>query len=401
MILGTLIPELGFLLFGSQLNAVPPIRLAILFTNFTALAFLIALFGFRILWVVPVARDKALHNMPYGMFILDAENLLADFNPAAQKLPGLPGKLVLRQAGSIALGDWWEQLAPLIGPEPALQDTVIQTSAGQQHFQVYSQPIWHASGWRAGQVLLLEDVTQARQAQQRQAETLWTQASFQEREQLATELHDGLSQSLAFLNLQAQTALMYVQSGESEAAQDCLVRLTDAAYELQENTRELIGHLLAVSKPMHNFRTTLHQILAEFQEQTSILICMETNGDGNPSTSIDSRLDTAHLSPAVAVQLVRIIQEALANVRKHAEQASRVTVQLKTGDEHVSLTITDDGAGFDQAELQNHGNHFGLQVIRQRATRIGGRATIFSEPGKGTRVEVYAPLSGGETRSIG
>ncbi len=91
------------------------------------------------------------------------------------------------------------------------------------------------------------------------------------------------------------------------------------------------------------------------------------------------------------IQLLRIVQEALANVRKHA-RASRATVHLSPADGMVELVIEDNGQGFDPARLAREGwPRFGLQTMRERAEAIGGVFTVESTPGAGTRVTVVIP----------
>jgi signal transduction histidine kinase len=101
------------------------------------------------------------------------------------------------------------------------------------------------------------------------------QATLEERKQLADELHDRLSQSLAFLNLQSQAAQVYLQIGQSDAAQASLARLSEAAGEIQAETRELIGSLLSVSLPAENFCDSLSQILADYEGQAGLATSRE------------------------------------------------------------------------------------------------------------------------------
>jgi len=388
IMLGLILTVASTVVLDPQWLTVPPIQITVLLNNFIALSYFIALYNYRLLWVVPLARDTVISNMPYSLFVLDAEDRLVDFNPAAQSLPGLPGMLILRQTSSRALGNWWEKVAPLIGSEYVVQDFQIETDAGMQVFRVVSLPLRQPSGRRMGQALLLEDVTQARQEQQQWNQVLWAQATLQEREQLADELHDGLSQNLAFLNLQAQAAQIYLQSGQDESARSSLERLTEASGQIQEETRQLIDNLLSISLPAENFCTTLRRILAGFEEQTGLSIHLDLDG----SESSEENIESCQLPPLVAVQLARIAQEALANVRKHAQDASQVRVELKKMDGQVSLLIEDDGSGFDPIASQAEGKHFGLQVMKQRAARIGGHLEISSTPEMGTCIEVYVPL---------
>jgi signal transduction histidine kinase len=277
----------------------------------------------------------------------------------------------------------------LIGPEPTSQDLAVQTGAGQQHFHVNSLPLLHDGGRRYGQVYVIEDVTLVRQTQRRLAQSQWAQAALQEREQLACELHDGLSQSLAFLNLQAQAAQLKIQAGQSQEAQAILS-------QIQEDTREWIGNLLSVSQPAENFWSALCQVLARFEQQTGLAVHLEINGETATSTTANGIYDATRLAPQVAVQLVRVTQEALANVRKHARGASQVCVQLKTSERHLTLTILDNGAGFDLHKEKTARKNFGLQIMRQRAAHIGGKFAIYSAPGMGTRVAISAPIADNE-----
>jgi two-component system nitrate/nitrite sensor histidine kinase NarX len=95
-----------------------------------------------------------------------------------------------------------------------------------------------------------------------------------------------------------------------------------------------------------------------------------------------------HLSPVAEAQLVRIVQEALANVRKHA-QASQVQVSLACHDRSFCVTVTDDGIGFDNLPL--HG-HYGLATMRERAKEAKGGLTVTSRHNEGTQVKLWLPL---------
>jgi len=405
IILGQIFPVLAYAAVDPQWITVSPIQVTILFGGFSVLAYFVALYSFRLLQAIPVARDMVISHMPYSLIVLDAENRLVDFNPAARELPELPGKLALQQPASRALGGWWEQIAPLIGGEPVSQDVVVHAGSEAQIYRVMSLPLYQTSGWRMGQVFVLEDVTQARRAQRQQSQTLWAQATLQERELLADELHDGLSQSLAFLNLQAQAAQVYLRSGQGTAAQASLSRLSEVAGLIQAETRDLIGDLLSVSLPAENFCDTLRLMLTSFEHETGLAVHLEIDRKPVVDTIVDAELksicDPTRISPTVAVQIVRITQEALANVRKHARGANQVNVGLKDVEGQLLLTIIDDGIGFDPTTPQAGGKHFGLQVMRQRAARIGGHIVIEAAPGKGTCIEVCVPLVANEIRSSG
>ena len=241
----------------------------------------VALYNFRFLRVIPVARDLLIQRMPYALLVLDADNRLADLNAAAQSLPGLPGRLALQRAAPEELGDWWKRIAPLIGPAPVSQDVLIPAGPARRIFRVVSLPLLQASGWRMGQAFVLQGVTPIRQAHAQ-----WAQATLREREQLAAELHDGLSQSLAFLSLQAQAVRVYLQAGQREAARASVVRLGQAARQLEGDMRELIGGLLTISQPSEGFCDTLRRVASQFGQQSDLHVSEGETCSASPHPAV-------------------------------------------------------------------------------------------------------------------
>jgi len=345
----------------------------------------VALFGFRILDPARLARQNAIEQLHTGMLVLDTHGRVVSLNPAAESILHMPeeqavGKLI------------WD-LLPL-NPDTLLADQSeteiefsLRTDVDVRHYNLEISPLkdWH--GLDVGRMLLLHDVTEQKQAQEEIIEQMWAQATLQEREQLANELHDNIAQDLAFLNLQAQTAQVLMRANKSKAAQASLERLTEAAGQIQDDTRGLIGDLLAVNLPAENFCVTLRQILGRFEGQTGIPACLEIRGVS------EDCFDANRMSPPVAVQLIRIAQEALVNVRKHARGASKVSVELAASDGQLLMSISDDGVGYDPTVKPSGENQFGLQVMRQRALRIGGEISYTSSPTMGMRIDVSAPLT--------
>jgi signal transduction histidine kinase len=206
---------------------------------------------------------------------------------------------------------------------------------------------------------------------------LQTLAMTEERARIAREMHDGLLQVLGYLSVQMQTLEAFARNGNTEKLMSEMAKARESIQVAQADVRENVLSL----------RTTLAgdsgliPSLADFVEEFGI------------QTGIDARFNSAvdqppRLSPLAEAQLVRIVQEALANVRKHA-QAHCVRVELSGYDHSVRVTVTDDGIGFDSRPPQKH---FGLQMMRERAESVNGRLEIVSEPRSGTRVELTLPL---------
>jgi len=126
---------------------------------------------------------------------------------------------------------------------------------------------------------------------------------------------------------------------------------------------------------------TLTELLHDFSTQNDLPVKLEADG-----------AEAVHLPPASEVQLVRIVQEALTNVRKHA-QARRAWVRLERQDGWIRASVEDDGRGFDPATMASpDGLHFGLQGMRERAEGRGGKLDIVTSPGRGTCVTVLLPV---------
>lgn len=211
------------------------------------------------------------------------------------------------------------------------------------------------------------------------ASRLQSVAVLEERGRIAREMHDSLAQVLGYVGLQTQTLEALVRQGAREQALAELVQTRRNVRIAQDDVRENILSLRTTLAGEAGLVSSLEEYVAEFGVQT-----------GTESLLINQLQAPPRLSPLTEVQLVRIVQEALANVRKHA-QAGRVRVILSNQDDCFAMTVSDDGAGFVMADERHK---FGLQTMRERAESVGGRLLISSIPGQGTQVDVWLPLAG-------
>jgi PAS domain S-box-containing protein len=353
----------------------------------------IALFGLRIFDPLPAARRIAIEQMQEGMVVFDTGWQALSLNPAAEQILGTPA--------ARARGKTWSELLPTCpdpgrclepgtGPIeiclPERHGEDVEAGTEGRRYALALSVLHDHRELLAGYLLLLRDETERHRAEAQRLEWQWAQATLQERELLAQELHDGLAQSLGFLNVQAQAANLFLQSGRAEAAQDSLDRLTEIALETQGDARELIGDLLTVSMPSEGLCGAVRQAVARFEDQTELPVSLALAED------VEVLCQSSTLPPAAGVQLLRILQEALANVRKHAGCPSQIGVQVMAKDGQLRMTVTDNGPGFDPAVAGAGGQHFGLQVMAQRAERVGGQLAVHSNHGHGTQVEVCVPL---------
>ncbi len=208
-------------------------------------------------------------------------------------------------------------------------------------------------------------------------------AVLEERERLARDLHDGLAQILGYVNTEVLAIKRLLASGREQEAEEEVTNLETAARRVLTDVREAILGLRASSRGLV---PGLRKYLEDFASMTSAALDLRV-GDG---------VEGARLPPEVEIQLMRIVQEALSNVRKHAS-AAHATVALDVDDGgQLTLEVADDGRGFDPSRPVRAGwPRFGLQTMRERAEAMGGSFAVVSRPGEGTRVLVRVPLPRG------
>src|SRR3990172_4702386 len=203
-------------------------------------------------------------------------------------------------------------------------------------------------------------------------------AVLQERQRVAREVHDGLAQTLGYLNVQMGIIDRLLADGELRKLQAELQAMGRVTRDTYEDLRQSIVDLRAPLSLGGDLRRTLREHVERFTLQSGV-----------PCRFEGRRGATLALSPTAEVQLIRIVQEALNNVKKHAPGA-KVWLSLKTNHREAWLTIQDDGPGFDPASIGDSGR-FGLKTMQERAESVGGSLVIRSRPGGGTRLEVSVP----------
>ena len=203
----------------------------------------------------------------------------------------------------------------------------------------------------------------------------------EERNSLANELHDSLAQTLASLRLQVN--LFEESLAQAPIPSKARVDLDRLRGGLDEAHRELRSLLANFRAPMdrRGLVSALERLTASFRQATGLKVLFQNN------------LRAFELPAAAELQVTRIAQEALANIRKHARAHTvRVLLTAKMEGDQV-LLIEDDGVGFQLPEPEGQtGEHIGLSIMRERARRMGAELRIESEPEEGTRVELHFSL---------
>lgn len=200
----------------------------------------------------------------------------------------------------------------------------------------------------------------------------------EERLRIAHEMHDGLAQVLAYVNTKAQVVREHLKKERTEEAMKHLDQLAAAAREIYADVRESIIGLRSAATFGITMADSLRDYVDTWEAQCGIACRLHLESE--------MRLPTG-----AELQVLRIVQEALANVRKHSS-ARQADVRVEQSESRVRITVQDDGVGFTPTELgRSEFPRFGLSSMRERAESVGGSFQLDSTPGTGTRVTIEVP----------
>ncbi|MEJ2707245.1 MAG: response regulator, partial [Anaerolineales bacterium] len=231
--------------------------------------------------------------------------------------------------------------------------------------------------------------------------------AMEERERIGRELHDDLGQLIGFVGAQAQAARARLEQDENLKVKAILDQLIQVTQDASADVREYILGIRASSRtsylrekgtcPAPGFFAVLQDYLDALHERYGLETQVSLPED---------RLDSS-FAPEVETQLLRIIQEALTNVSKHAG-VNKARLLFTQHADSVQVIIADDGCGFEATQpfsdqpfsdsSQEDKIHFGLKIIRERAVAVGGSLEVRSKPGEGTRIIVQMPRTLSQTQ---
>ncbi|HYM84182.1 MAG TPA: sensor histidine kinase [Candidatus Dormibacteraeota bacterium] len=243
----------------------------------------------------------------------------------------------------------------------------------------------HGGGFRSSEQTLLAALADlaavaVRTARLRDAEQQWTILA--ERDRIARELHDSMAQVLGVIHLKLRSLESAATARPAALAPD-LTELADMADEAYRDVREAILGLRETIPSDGGLEGALREYLRKFTRQTGIQATLLCEGDVR-----------SMLPPRSEVQLLRVVQEALTNVRKHSG-ARRATVTLDCTTHPPRLVIEDDGGGFEPSRVAaSFDGGFGLASMRERVEGIGGALDVHTAPGQGTRIVVRLEAEG-------
>ncbi len=370
---------------------------------FMDLLYAIALFGFRLFDPIPLARQAAIEQLRDGMLVVDAQGRVASLNPAAERMLGIPASRAKKQSFQDVLAACYPDDYQTVPDGTQLEITLparddLGSVSELRHYTLRTEPLKDWRGTEVGCLLLLHDVTDQKRAQAQIIEQQRSLAMLGEREQLARELHDSTAQVLGYADFQLEAISNHIEDGRAALcsgqtadvhshlgeARTQLTRLRRIVEDAHADLREYILNLRSAPSERQPFFATMRSYLDGFSQNYGI----------QTELTIGPGIEEGNFALGTQLQLVRIIQEALSNARKHSA-ARCVQVSIERQDSLARISIQDDGCGFDPASREgNTGRHFGLRFMSERAEQIGGTLRLVSAPGHGTCVSVELPMKG-------
>jgi PAS domain S-box-containing protein len=317
-------------------------------------------------------------NNPIETIIVDHNARITGYNKAkARSLGRVPeiGDVMYKDYGSRHANNMFEELMDCI------------RTGEQKEFpeQKYNQRYLHIriSPYSGGAIITSLDITKTKKAEE-QIQTLTREILMiqeNERKRIARDLHDSVAQDLSSLRISCETFFDDIQESSfkvrqkireiSKVLQGTIHAIRDIAYELRPPSLDELG-----------LPITLFRYCEEFKTKWGINIDFVSAG-----------LEQIRINPDTEINLYRLVQEALNNIRKHAG-ATKVNVRLVASYPHVILRVEDNGIGFDvdlQEVLGTKHKHMGMRSMEERVSLLGGKMTIKSRSGEGTRIFIEVP----------
>ncbi len=202
-------------------------------------------------------------------------------------------------------------------------------------------------------------------------------ATINERNRVARELHDSVTQSLYGISLNADATLLALTAGNADKAEQRLHQLKDIAREAMTELRLLVYELRPSILEAQGLQAALYERLEAVEMRSGIDVTLEIEGDQALPLNLQN-------------ELFWVILEGLNNIVKHA-RAQHVQLRMVEQDNCCRLTLTDDGTGFDVTTARRYGG-YGLKTIGERLAQFDGTLTIRSQPGAGTTLTIEVPL---------
>lgn len=339
--------------------------------GFSAIFISFGIFQHKLLDLNPIARDLLVERINNGIIVIDFNSLVVDINNKALELLGLEKGLTL--------GKSCHEIAPINEHitdhqvDTSLQEIAYSKDGKLYTYEIAQYKLLDKKENLVGRLVIINDITEKKKAEAENIRQEKALSVMIERERVGRELHDDLAQVFGYYNTQAQAVGEYLKRSEFESARRHLEQLIAVAQAQHGKIRNHITGLRGIASVDVNFSAALKKHIDTFSKQYKIPVEADISHDLPPDFPDEE----------CAVELSKIIQEALNNIQKHAGRC-RVSLAFRKKQEFVELRISDTGKGFNPGSADIKG--YGLEIIRERAASIGASFTIESVPGVGTTI---------------
>lgn len=345
-------------------------------------------YGFLYLKVInllPLAQSKAVDVVGNGLLVIDNEGWVVDLNNAAASLFELtPAEIEGKQVAEL-FAKWPSLLALSQKKQKLMQEISIEKDNKVHVYELHIIELSEKRDSSIGKAFIWKDITVQRRVQEQLIQQEKTLSILAERNRISRDFHDGPAQLGSFLQIELQTIIILLNKERIKEAKEQVERLLEIAKDFNTEVRETIEDLKTEITSLKDFLQIIKNYLEQYQEKYGI----KTEFVHSPQ-AFDKIIE-----PIVALQLLRIIQEATNNVRKHAK-ATKVLVTIELSVKKVVLSIDDDGQGFDLSSQSLGQNNYGISIMRERATDLGGQFWIESHPRVGTKIIIEIPFGKAE-----
>ncbi len=393
----SIISAVIFLLGSQRLKGVDwaPIICCVL-----GILFILVLYGMRLLDLVPIARFTMIEQMSDCVLVLDENNRIADFNPAAREVFKINQNHLGKPINTVMV-DWPEVIDLFLHDINKTSQLTIVHEGGERVFDTHLTLFIDSAGKTYGKLLMFSDVTKHRQAEQAleqrlleiqalnenlqesQAQVIAQQrklAKLEERKRLGRDMHDSVNQSIHSLMLFSETLTALLKKGQINKALSVAERIQESGWRALKEIRMLV------------FETQLQEsdevtdLLAALRERFNFV---ENRAGVQAEIILDGSLP--YIPSEWNENLYWITIEALNNALKHA-RTNKVKVFFRYINKCLEMEIVDKGAGFDPNLLNSGG--LGMRTMRERAELLGGKLSITSSSENGTTVLFSAEIKG-------
>jgi signal transduction histidine kinase len=338
----------------------------------------------RVSDLVPIARNRIMESIDYGIIVLDSKNRVVDINPFARHIYECNINVIGKRAEECFKR--WPDLIQIILKNKEHIEYKVSIINGDQYYYASCSPIKNDRENVIGRFLIIQDITDRKLTAQKLLEEEKEIAIREEREKMARDLDNNIGQILAFINVQSQAITEYIKNGQQQTAFRCIERLTEIAQDAHGNLREAIlimrGEKISMEKGMADLLTELNMQLEFFKKSYGINMKLEYKA-AEGFNFADSK---------IVFQVLNIIKESINNIAKHS-RASSANISFVEDNDCMYISIKDNGCGFDTGKVFSDGkNKYGIKFMKERVAEIGADLDICSAYGQGTEIRLRVPV---------